>query len=135
DLYQRNLASLQSAAAHFQNATSLDPNFALAYAALAESYAVLASLAPPAERARLLSIADEAARNALRLSPDLAEGHAVRGAIEQNRWHLRSALEELKRALEINPNLALAHHWRSINLYAMGDPAGALREDELARRL
>src|SRR5205085_4853412 len=88
-----------------------------------------------AERARLLAIADEAARNALHQSPDLAEGHAVRGSIEQSRWHLRSALEELKRALEINPNLALAHHWRSINLYVMGDPAGALREDELARRL
>ena len=82
DVYQRNLASLQSAAAHFQNAIRFDPNFALAYAALAESYSVLASVAPQAESARLLAIADEAARNAIRQAVRQLTGSAEERALQ-----------------------------------------------------
>ena len=135
DLYQRRYEPLQSAAAHFQNAVKLDPNFALGYAGIAEVSVILAGNLEPANQEEILHEGENAVRKALILAPNLPEAHAALGGLKQTRWNVRSAIQELRRAIAINANLALAHHWLSINYRALGDSSSALREVEAARRL
>jgi TolB-like protein/Tfp pilus assembly protein PilF len=98
---------------YFQQAIDKDPNYALAYAGLADSYVVLqyySRLAPQ----ELQLKAKDAARKALELDDTLAEAHNSLGSVFWDHdWDIARAEEEFKRAIDLNPNYASAYQWYS----------------------
>ena len=94
----------------FDQAVKLDPNFALAYAGIAESYATLPSY-PYASPQECVPKAKAAVTKALEIDPDLPEAHTVAGMIAASYdWDYPLAEREFKRSLELDPNLAITHY-------------------------
>jgi TolB-like protein/Flp pilus assembly protein TadD len=112
---KRTGASIQQALQLFEEAAARDPNYALAYLGIADSYAILNEYADvPGAEANAKARA--AALKALEIDPDLAETHASLGLIHQQLWEWADAEKEFKRAIELKPNYATAHHWYSVYL-------------------
>lgn len=112
--------SLNKGIEHFNQAIAKDPNYALAYAGLADSYTILGNynLLPPQQT---YPKAKTAASKALSLDSNLAEAHASLGfAIMNYDWDWAAAERELKRAIEINPNYAIARSWHAFLLTVTG---------------
>jgi len=92
---------------YFQQAIEKDPNYAMAYVGLAESYSI--ANRPSDERA---SKVKAAALKALEIDPTLGEPHASLGGVKDLYEHdLAGAEKEYKRAIDLNPNYASAYHW------------------------
>jgi serine/threonine protein kinase/Tfp pilus assembly protein PilF len=112
-LYQRGL-SIPKAIDCFTEAVGLDPEYAQAWAGLADGYTTsgYSGLKPAAE---VMPRALEAARRALQLDPDLAEAHnALACATLLYERHFDLAEEEFNRALELNPNYPQARAWYAL---------------------
>ena len=95
----------------FEQAIARDPNYALAYAGLANSYVLVAfyGALPPKD---ILPKAREAARRALEIDERLAEAHAVVADVQYLfEWDWESAERVFRRAIELNPNYPTAHQW------------------------
>jgi eukaryotic-like serine/threonine-protein kinase len=108
---KRTPADFQRSIPFFEQAIDKDPNYALAYSGLADSYALLTaySVEPPRE---LMPKAKEAALKALALDDKLAEAHASLGQIMvYYDYDFATAEREYRRAIELNPNYATAHQW------------------------
>lgn len=120
---------------YFSQSINADPNFAPAYAGLADSYALLASFS--IEPGRMTNAdARSAALSAIHLDPTLADPHASLGMIYFfTDWNLPAAEQEFEQAIRLNPNYATAHHWYALDLAAMNRPAQAVYEIRLARSL
>ena len=126
--------SIRKSVGFFQQAIQADPNYALAYAGLADSYIALGDLGvgllPPNEAN---AAAERAALKAISLDESLAEGHA---ALALSRLRAGADLSdvdrEFRRATELNPNSATAHHWYSHYLLAVGRSEEAIAEGERA---
>ena len=103
----------------YEQAIQQDPNFALAYSGLADTYALLGGPEaggdmPPIEA---LPKAKAAALKAIQLDASLAEPHVSLGHVSyfyDRNW--AASEREYKRAIELNPNYAVAHHWYAIFL-------------------
>jgi TolB-like protein/Flp pilus assembly protein TadD len=113
---------INKAIEHFQLATDKNPSSALARAGLADCYVTLGSwengTLPPVEA---MAKAKAAASRALELDGRLAEAHATLAyRTTHYDWDWTSAETQYKRALELNPNYAVTHHWYSHYLTAMG---------------
>src|SRR5947208_1879710 len=114
-LAQRGLG-LKKAVACFDQALALDPNYALAYAGLADACTVLAQygLAPPNV---LRPRARAAVQRAFDLAPDLAEVYCASGALAFIcDWDWPRAARDLRRAVELNPRYVAAQQWLSYYL-------------------
>jgi TolB-like protein/Tfp pilus assembly protein PilF len=134
-LNKRTTSDLEQAIAYFQRATSKDPNYARAYAGIADSYALMGGYAglPQAE---FMSKARTAALKALEIDDRLPEAHTALALIVQNYdWDWQTAEKEFRRAIELNPNYATAHHWYAEHLMWLGRFDEALQESEQARQL
>jgi TolB-like protein len=108
---KRSGDNIPKAIAFYEQAIARDPNYALAYAGLAKAYILLPFYAG-AERLDAYSKAKDAARKALRLDSNLAEAHVALGKVIFFREiDLAGAMREYKRAIELQPNDATAHHW------------------------
>jgi len=120
---------------YFQQATSLDPGYALAYAGVADSYIVLgAHRHLPVKEA--FPKARDAAMRALDLDETLAEAHTSLGTVKTfYDWDWPGSEREFRRALDLNPNYATAHHWYSHYLAAVGQLDEAVSEIKRAREL
>lgn len=104
----------------YRQAIAIDPNYAPAYAGLADSYALLASFSVESGRAATPD-ARSAALSAIQLDPALAEPHASLGMIYFfTDWDGPAAETEFERSISLNPNYATAHHWYALDLAAMG---------------
>jgi serine/threonine protein kinase/TolB-like protein/Tfp pilus assembly protein PilF len=111
--------ALNNAIKHFRQAIDLDPDYALAHAGLADAYYALSSNHLPANEA--MPKARAAAEQALRIDETLAEAHASLGLVKAfYEWDWAGAEGEYKRAIELNPGYASAHHWYGWYLALMG---------------
>ncbi len=132
---KRTIQGFQLAIDYFQQAIAKDPNYARAYAGLADSYALMGgySTMPQMET---MPKARAAALKALELDPNLAEAHTSLALITENfDFDWQSAEKEYRRAIGLNPNYATAHHWYAEYLALMGRFDEALAESERAREL
>ncbi len=117
---RRSAAGLYAAIEYFNQAIAADPNYALAYAGLADCYNLLDIWAGLPTR-ETFPKAKDAATKALLLDDQLAEAHtSLAYALHSYEWNWAAAEREYKRALELNPNYATAHQWYSEYLTAMG---------------
>jgi TolB-like protein/Flp pilus assembly protein TadD len=131
---RRNTASLRKAGDYFQQAIDLDPNYALAYAGLADVHSILpvyAGTAPKDDVPKALA----AARKAVELDSNLAEAHTSLGNALVSNAQLKLAEPEFRRALELNPNYATAHQWLAECLFGQGRFPESLAENERAHEL
>jgi TolB-like protein/DNA-binding winged helix-turn-helix (wHTH) protein len=134
-LSKRTIAGFQQAIEYFQQATTKDPNYARAYAGLADSYALLTGYSA-APSTRYMPQARAAALRALQIDDKLPEAHTALALIVQNYdWDWQTAEKEYRRAIELNPNYATAHHWYAEHLMWRGQFDAALGESERARQL
>ncbi|HEX4750329.1 MAG TPA: winged helix-turn-helix domain-containing protein, partial [Bryobacteraceae bacterium] len=132
---KRTPQGLQQAIACFQQATQKNSSYARAYAGLADSYALYSgySLSPANE---IMPKAREAASRALAIDDKLAEAHASLAVIAQDYdWDWKTAEKEYKRAIQLDPNYATAHHWYAEYLGLQGRFDEAFTEIDRARRL
>jgi TolB-like protein/Flp pilus assembly protein TadD len=135
---KRNEDGMQKALANFQQAIDKDPNFALAYSGLADTYDLLG--APDAGGTMrpndVLPKAKAAAQKAIELDGSLAEPHvSLAHAIYNYDRDWPAAEREFKRAIELNPNYPLAHHWYALFLVWSGRPDEGLAEIRRALEL
>jgi len=127
---KRTGEALRKAIGCFQEAIDIDPNYALAWAGLADSELLGASSSSPKEA---MPKAKAAVVKALELDDGLAEAHASLARIKMDfDWDWAGAEREFKRALELNPNYATAHQWYANCLLAVGRMEEALAEITLA---
>ena len=131
---RRTEKALTTGLRYFQQAVKLDPQFAEAHAGVADSYALLGlyGILPPTEA---FPPAEVAAKKALSMDDSLAEAHATLGFVYfYYDWNGLAAEKEFRRALESNPNYAMAHSWNGQDLAAMGRISEALAETQLAQQ-
>ncbi len=116
----------------FQQAIEKDPTYTLAYAGVADSYNLLGYYyhMPSMEA---LPKAKIAAERALEIDESLAEAHTSLAWVSMfYDWDWKAAEKEYKRAIELNPNYATAHHWYSFYLMILGRRDESLDEARLA---
>jgi serine/threonine-protein kinase len=120
----------------FQQAIKLDPNFALAYVGVSESYNVMPSY-PYMSPNEANPLAKAAVAKALEIDPDLPEAHTVAGMIAATYdWDWVKAEREFKRSLELDPNLAITHYrYAWVYLSPMGRHDEAIAEMKRAMEL
>ena len=131
---QRSQEGFAKARALFENAIALDPTYALAHSGLADCY----SLSIDYARARHAEVLPKAKKHALRaaeLDDSLAEAHASLGMVSEHDYDWSRAEREYKRAIELRPGYATAHHWYFLLLAQTGHLAEAREEAERARQL
>jgi tetratricopeptide (TPR) repeat protein len=132
---RRTEDTLRSAADLFQQAIEKDPNYARAWAGLADAHNLLGTYGARAP-AETYPRAKAAANRALELDARLAEAHASLGWLKsQYEWDWKGAENEYRQALELNPEYATAHHWRAWYLAIMGRRDEAVASVERAREL
>jgi len=133
---KRTGADLKRAIDYFNQAIAKDPNYALAYAGLADSYTLLSvfSAASPQDS---IPQARVAAKKALELDNTLAEAHASSGRILSGYdYDFERAIAEFERAIQLNPNYATSYHWISNGpLTARGEFDRAITEGKRAVEL
>ena len=134
---KRTEEGLKKSVEYFQRAIRFDPNYAMAYAGLAESYNLLGSSVaagmPPQEAA---AKARAAALKALELDAGLGEAHAALGITKAKYdWDQAGAEKEFQRAIELSPSYATAYLWYSQYLSGMGRKAEALAMLKRAQQL
>jgi TolB-like protein/Tfp pilus assembly protein PilF len=133
---KRTGADLKRAIDYFNQAIAKDPNYALAYAGLADSYTLLSvfSAASPHDS---IPQARAAAKKALELDNTLAEAHASFGRILSGYdYDFERAIAEFERAIQLNPNYATSYHWISNGpLTARGEFDRAITEGKRAVEL
>jgi adenylate cyclase len=130
----RRVPDLHRAVADFEAAIARDSAFALAWSGLADAIDALAWREP--ESRALVPSGLAAARRAIALEPELAEGHASLGILlsEFERDYAR-AEEPLRRAVELKPGYATAHLWYGDLLIRTGRVEEALEQNREAARL
>ncbi|MGA2326497.1 MAG: winged helix-turn-helix domain-containing protein [Bryobacteraceae bacterium] len=126
---QRTEEPVTAAVGYFEQALREDPHFALAYSGLADCY-----VAGWWSKMNL-PLAEKYAQKALALEPDLAEAHASLGIVYTYQFRFADGEKELRRALDLNHNYVMAHHWWSLHLACFGRLEESLAENERARQL
>jgi serine/threonine protein kinase/TolB-like protein/Tfp pilus assembly protein PilF len=126
---RRTEPELNSAKEYFTQAIAADPNYAPAYSGLADTYFYLGYAWGHLAPREALPLAKAAALKAIQLDDNSAEGHTslaiVKGMYD---WDFPGAVDELKRAIALNPNYATAHHFYSVLLGALDRNDDAIAE-------
>lgn len=133
---KRDEPGLTKAVEYFRQAIAKDPDYAEAYAGLADSYILLFGYAPAPPPAALQK-AKAAAERAVFLDDSLAEAHTSLAILAPYfDWNWAESKKHYARAIELNPNYATAHHWYGdAYLEEMGKVDEALAEIEKAEQL
>ncbi len=123
--YRRGLEDMKLALAAYEEAIRADPQYALAYCGLAETYGVMQvnRQVPPNS---VVAEVKANAQKALELDPTLARSYAIQGLVAAFvEWDWTGSERLLKRALELDPGYAYAHGWYANTLMAQGRLAEA----------
>jgi TolB-like protein/Tfp pilus assembly protein PilF len=126
-------AGWTSSIRYYEEALKLDPNYALAYCGLADTYAYMGGVVMPSKEA--VAKEKEFAQRALQLEPQLAEAHLSLGCALAGAFDWRSAQVEFDRAIELNPNLAWAYEIYAWFLGGLGLLDEAIAKDKKAIEL
>jgi len=134
---KRTADGLKVALAYFNQALDEDPKYAEAYSGLADTYALLGdwqyAVMTPKEA---LPKAKAAAIRALELNSALGEAHnSLAFCLDGFDWDFPSAGKEFRRAIELNPGYATAHHWYAWHLSLLGQYDEAIAEMKKAENL
>jgi len=133
---RRTDENLYKAISFFQSSVKEDPGYAPAYVGLADCYNFLGTVQigslPPMDARRQ---AEEAARKALEIDNEMAEAHVALGFVKQYNWDWAAAEQELKLAIELNPNYAFAHDRYGSFLSSLGRAEEAIAEANRAQEL
>ena len=117
---KRNAAGFKKAIEHFDQALSIDPNYALAYSGLADCYIRLNEFAVPMTQ-EAVPHGRAAVMKALAIDDTLGEAHATLAFIKfRYDWDFGGAEAEFKRSLQLDPNYSEAHQWYAFYLLAVG---------------
>src|SRR5207244_625433 len=115
---KRTADDFKRAIDYFNQAIAKDPNYALAYAGIADSYVLLPQHSNESS-VELFPKARAAADKALAIDNNLAEAHVALGLVLSDAdFNLKAAKREFERALELNPNYAVAHYFLGIVVLA-----------------
>ena len=132
---KRDTESLYKALEQFRYATELDPQFAEAFAGIADTQHLIFSYNIEINP----GIVDEAKVNlerALELKPDSPDALVTLGTIQMGvDWDWKAAQNQFERALELNPSYATAHHWYGLYFGFRGEAEKSRQQMELARQL
>jgi len=109
--YGRTPEGLKKSVDLFQQAIAADPNYALAYTGLAETYIVAPAYGVGITSKQARQVADDATRKALELDASSAEGHTARAMALCQAWKWKEAEQEFQRALALNPNSSNTHYF------------------------
>ena len=131
---RQNEQDLWKAIEYFNQAISMDPKYALAYAGLARAYYGLSYLYLPTKQA--MPKAKAAATKALEIDNTLAEAHTSLALVKTfYDWDWSGAEAEYQRAIELNRNYAPAHQWYGWQLALLGQPDKSISELDLAQEI
>jgi len=119
---KRTVEDLKRAIDYFNQALAKDPNYAPAYAGIADSYVLLPEYSNESST-ELYPKARAAAEKALAIDNDLAEAHVSLGLLHGADFNLNPSKREFERALKLNPNYAAAHYFLGLTVLA---PLGQL---------
>lgn len=108
---RRTPEAFEEAIDHFEEAIGLDSLYALAYAGLADVYGLQPWFSAAYETDEAMRLAEEAARQALELDPNLGEAYTMLALIGEFRYDWDRAEEEFRMAIQASPDYATAHHW------------------------
>ena len=134
---KRTADGLRVALAYFNQAIEEDPNYTQAYSGLADTYALLGdwqyAVMTPKEA---YPKAKAAALKALELDSSLGEAHnSLAFVLDGYDWDLDAGGKEFRRAMELSPGYATAHHWYAWHLALLGQYDEAIAEMKKAESL
>lgn len=135
---QRTTEAVEESINYFEEALRNDPDYALAYAGLADAYEILGYRYNTQEQSQsdAMPKAKAAAIRALQLNELLPEAHSALAVVKTRYdWDFPGAEREFKRAVELNPNYAHAHKVYALHLAAMGRLDEAQAENKRAQEL
>jgi len=133
---QRTPDGVRKGLEYFEQAIQKDPNYALAYAGVADSYAVVGGSYLNLDDKESRPKAREAALKALELDDSLAEAHTnLADTYLYFDWDFAKSDEEFRKAIALNPNYPTAHQWYAECLYATGRFDEAIAEAKRALEL
>ena len=131
----RSRSDIERAIEYLEEAVAIDPEYALAYAGLADCYGVLPMYRPVAPE-EIYPKAKAAAERSLELDDTLAEAHAAMACIMHNyEWDWSGADVEIETAIRLNPGYATAYQWKAEFLITRGKFAEAVEAMNKAREL
>jgi len=131
---KRSGADLRKAVEYFNQAIAKDPNYALAYTGLADSYLLLPNYGS-ASTQESVPPARAALKKALELDDSLAEAHASSGLLDTFECRLERAIIDFERAIQLKPNYATAHHWLMFGRLSLGHLDQAIEQGKRALKL
>src|SRR5439155_967868 len=117
---------------YYEQALKLDPNYALAYCGLADTYAYMGGVMMPSKEA--VAKEKEFAQRSLELDPELPEAHLSLACAFGGVFDWRNAQIEFDRAIELNPNLAWAYEIYGWFLCGLGRLDEVIAKDKTAIR-
>ncbi len=118
--YKYTKPDLLTAVQMFKKALEIDPNYALAYAGLADSYVQMIDRYYETDK-NILKKAEEAAQEALEIDPSCAEAYKALGLVYYKEWCFLESKRQLLKALELKPNFAPAHSNLASTYIYLGD--------------
>ena len=132
---KRTDEGFQRAIGFFNEAIEKDPNYSLAYTGLADCYTLRSDYGfLPSQEG--YALAKGAVTLALKYDDSLAEAHTSLASVKTaTDWDWQGAENEYRRAIELNPNYATAHHWYGVQLMLQGRMDQALAELRTAQQL
>ncbi len=134
-LHARSSQKIKEAIGYFEQALAKDPNYARAYAGLADSNLLMGSYGYSESKEAYVK-AKEFVSKALELDDELAEAHVSLGLLlETYYFDFQGAGEEFRHAISLNPSNAQAHHWYGINLAIFNKLSEAVSEMEKAQEI
>jgi serine/threonine protein kinase/tetratricopeptide (TPR) repeat protein len=134
EMYKWTNAGWKKSVEYFQQATDKDPNYAAAYAGLADGYALLGNAVYLPGRDAFQK-AEAAANHAIALDESLGEAHLALALVCWSTYKFDVAEREFRRAIELSPNLSLAHQRYSAYLVSVRRFTEGLSEERRALEL